>query len=509
MPRPGLPHAVVVLALTLGGVGAGFSASTPSTSASPVASSAAPSAVSAPDRRPNVVLVTTDDQTTYDLRWMPLTRQALGGSGRTFTRAISPHPLCCPARAELLTGQYAQNNKVQHNIGKYGGYRRFREQSTVATWLWSSGYRTAFHGKYLNQYSSRDVRQPGWEIWDPLVGGIYDYRNFTLYNNNMARAAKYQNSYVTDVLARRTESTVRKFARGRAPFFIWTSHVAPHAASAERNNGDEMQFDRPVPAQRHASLFAKTTPPSLSKPNFNEADMSDQPRQMRTRHKRPKNKVKTWFRARIRSLQAVDESVSSLVRTLDQVGELDNTWIIFTSDNGYALGEHRYFGKNFLNEEITGVPMLVSGPGVANGSKSSTPVSLVDIPVTIADIANVRPKLAVDGRSFLGVLKSGRASGWRDTQLIQTGSSRVRGKHPGWAFRGVRTARYVYAKDMQTGAKVLYDHKFDKYEVRNVANHRRYARVVRELERRAQLLRSCRGAGCNRRFGPPPGPLKR
>lgn len=493
----------------MGAVGAGISASSTSTSASPAASSAVSSVGAAADNRPNIVLITTDDQTTYDLRWMPRTRRALGGSGRTFSKALSPHPLCCPARAELLTGQYAQNNKVRHNVGKYGGYPQFREQSTVATWLRSSGYHTAFHGKYLNGYGSRDVRQPGWEMWDPLIGGIYDYRNFTLYNNDKTQAAKFKNSYVTDVLAQRTQASVRRFAKGVAPFFIWTSELAPHAASVEGSDGGPMQFVPPRSAKRHAGLFAKSEPPSLSKPNFNEWDMSDQPRQMQSRRKQPKDKVRSWFRARIRSLQAVDQSIASLVRTLDEVGELRNTWIFFTSDNGYALGEHRYFGKDYLNEEITSVPLVVSGPGVANGTKSAVPVTLVDIPVTIADIANVKPKLTVDGRSFLSILTTGRATGWRDTQLIQTGSTRVSGKNPGWTFRGVRTARYVYAKDMLSGAKLLYDHVHDKYETRNVAKQKRYAQVVRELERRAQALRGCRGSSCNRRFGTPPAPLQR
>jgi len=468
-------------------------------SATPTAVSDA-TTVSAPIRRPNVILVTADDATTYDLRWMPKTRHLLGDYGRTYTQALSPHPLCCPARAELLTGQYAQNNGVQHNEGEYGGFPRLDPRSTIATWLHRAGYRTAFHGKYLNGYGVADARQPGWDEWDPLIQGIYSYTSFKLWNNDPNSFKSYTDDYVTDVLQQRTNASIRRFASQDRPFFIWTSHVAPHG-SVRKGGGAQP----PIPAPRHRGLFADVEPPSFSKPSFNEDQIDDQPREYRLRSKLKKDNVRWWFRQRIRSEQAIDEASASLVRTLRDVGELRNTWIFFTSDNGFSEGEHRYLGKNFLNGEITAVPLLVRGPGVRGGTHSALPVSTPDLPVTFSRIAQVDPRLVVDGQAFLDDAQ-GRTQSWRDTQLIQTGSTVTTGPHPGWAFRGVRTARYVYAVDTRNGERLLYDHRRDPYELRNVASWPAYARVVRELERRAALLGYCAGPECRRTFGPVPAP---
>ena len=444
-------------------------------------------------QRPNIVLISTDDQTAYDLRWMPRTRAVLGERGRTFTRALSPHPLCCPARAELLTGQYAQNNHVQHNVGPYGGFKRLREGSTTATWLRDAGYSTAFHGKYLNGYGAQDPRQPGWTFWDPLVRGTYSFTDFTFWNNRLSRQRRFVDSYVTDVLARRTNASVRRFAAADRPFFIWASHVAPHAAVTSRGWGP------PIPAARHRGLFRSAQPPALAKPNFNERNMADQPSKLRNRNPVSTDRARHQFRQRIRSLQAVDEAVASLVRTLAETGELTNTWIFFTSDNGYSLGEHRYFGKNFLNREQLEVPLLVRGPGVGQGTTSRLPATLVDLAPTFADLAGVTPGLVTDGRSFRRNLL-GRDQPWRDTQLIQTGTHRR--STQGWEFRGVLTRRYSFGRDPQTGERFLYDHAVDPYEVRNLARNPAYAGVVAELARRTRLLSGCAGVACHRVFGP-------
>jgi arylsulfatase A-like enzyme len=460
----------------------------------------APREVGLDPGRPNIVLILTDDQTPYDLRWMPITRRLLGSAGMTFTHALSPHPLCCPARAELLTGQYAQNNGVQHNGGPYGGFKRLDDSSTIATWLSAAGYRTAFLGKYLNGYEVAPTRQRGWDDWDALTAGVYSFRDFTLYNDRADQPAVFKDSYLTDVLTERADRTIRDFAATGDPFFVWIGNVAPHRALR-----DPVQhiWGPPLPAPRHEGMFPGAQPPSLAKPSFNEVDIADQPADLRTRAPADPDAVRYLFRERIRSLQAVDESVASLVATLDDVGELDNTWIFFVSDNGYSLGEHRYEGKNLLTSEPMAVPLVVRGPGVAPGTWSRRPVTLVDLPVTFAAIAGARPTITVDGSSFLGLL-TGHPEPWRDTQLVQTGSDDATGRAPGWAWRGVATGRWTYGRQMNTGERQLYDHAADPFELVNLAGHRAYGRVIAELERRAELLRDCSGATCNRRFGPVP-----
>jgi len=449
-----------------------------------------------PTRPPNIVLILTDDQTPYDLRWMPITRRLLGQRGMTFGRALSPHPLCCPARAELLTGQYAQNNGVRDNDGPYGGFHRLDDRSTIATWLAAAGYRTAFHGKYLNGYEDFDSWQRGWDVWDALIRGTYSFRDFTLFNNSSQHHAVFHDSYLTDVLAVRANRSIRRFAATGDPFFVWVSHVAPH-----RNEAG----GPPLPAERHRGLFTKVQPPSLSKPSFNEVDIADQPAGIRNGAPVDPDRMRQLFRQRIRSLQAVDEGVRSLVRTLADTGQLGRTWIFFASDNGYLLGEHRLEGKNLLFHEALAVPLVVRGPGVAPGTRSRRPVTLVDLPVTLAAIAGATPTHTVDGASFLALL-TGHPGPWRDTQLVQTGSDRVDGPHPGWAWRGVLTGRWAYGLRMNTGDRFLYDHRTDPFEMINLAGLTAYQSVVAELERRAGLLRSCAGQSCRPRFGPVPAP---
>ena len=211
--------------------------------------------------------------------------------------------------------------------------------------------------------------------------------------------------------------------------------------------------------------------------------------------------VSKTFRARIRSLQAVDRSVASLVATLKETGEWDDTWLFFTSDNGYSLGEHRFIGKNVITEEAMQVPLLVHGPGVAPASTSAMPVSLVDLPATFADLAGVTPLRAVDGSSLVPAL-TGQASPFRDTTLVQTGKS----YGDGWAYRGVRTSRFTYAVRGAGGDVLLYDRAVDPYELVNRADDPTYAAIRAQLELRRQQLVSCASWTCNPAFGLLPEP---
>jgi len=160
------------------------------------------------------VLITTDDQTLADLRFMPITQRLLRDQGVTFT-GLSPHPLCCPARAQILTGQYAHNNGVYSNDGVRGGYQALRRQSTVATWLNAAGYQTAFIGKFLNGYARADIGDstPGWDVWHPGVR-IYDYNHFTVNHNGRLQT---HDTYQTDYFAGLGARTIRTFADDSRP----------------------------------------------------------------------------------------------------------------------------------------------------------------------------------------------------------------------------------------------------------------------------------------------------
>jgi arylsulfatase A-like enzyme len=451
------------------------------------------SRAAARDARPNVVFVMTDDMRDDDLQWMPQTRRLIADQGLDLTDAISPHPLCCPARAELVTGQFAQNNGVQHNAGPFGGFQALDPTHEISSWFGGAGYQTGFVGKFLNGYTAQDTRPSGWTHWDALVSGVYDYLDFAFADDDDSPAV-FKDSYVTDVIAERTNDTVRRFARKDQPFLLFSWHLAPHYRLAD---------GKPVPppsAPRDADRFGHAMPPSLQDPSFNERTVADQPRPFRSRRAADLDTVVEEHRARLRALQSVDRAVGSLVDTLRETGELDHTVIVFSSDNGYSLGEHRFVGKNVLTEPVLQVPLLVRGPGIAPGTTSDLPVSLVDLPATFAAIAGATPGWTVDGTSVVPTLR-GLDQPFRDTTLVQTGDD----GGDGWAYRGVRTDRYLYGVN---GADAfLYDDGLDPHQLVNRIDDPAYAAVRTALEERRSRLITCRGSSCNQTFGPLPDPV--
>lgn len=455
--------------------------------------------------RPNIVLITTDDQTLTDLQWMPLTRSLLGARGTTFTNMISPHPLCCPARAEILTGQYAQNNGVRANKRKLlGGYELLRDpHDTIGHWLQDAGYQTAFVGKFLNDYKATESARPaGWDVWNPFVANPYRYFGYTLWEDGHPQT--YPDVHSADMVARRTNEYIRDFARDDAPFFIWASQVAPHGECRPENEANCSALAKP--AARHARLFRSARAPETRLRSFNEADVSDKPRYIRARPAASLKRVNRNFRSRIRSLQAVDEGVASTVAALEATGELANTLIVFVSDNGYLFGQHRYVGKIVPYEASLRVPLLMRGPGVPQGAIRSQTVSMVDVAPTLVDAGNALATRRMDGESMLSVARDNapRAT----THLIQGGPRSIREVRVGWFYRGVRTERYTYIRYALTGFVELYDRAADPGQLRNVARLPAYAGVLAEMQRRAAVLQPCSGLACRIDFGADPAPAR-
>ena len=453
------------------------------------------------DPRPNIVLITTDDQTLAELAWMPRTRNLLGDKGVELTNSLSPHPFCCPARAEILTGQYAQNNGVRTNQGPMGGFDKLDSTRTIATWLDDAGYQTAFVGKFLNGYTESDGLQPGWDIFNPTVRNVYRYYDYTMFNNGSP--VQYTDVHNADLVGDKTAEYITQFAEEGPPFFIWASQVAPHGAcDPTRENAC---WQRPVPAERHARLFKTAEPPSVLDASFNEEDMSDKPGAIRNLPLKDPAKIGSIFRNRIRSLQAVDQAVARTVTALRTAGVLENTLIVFTSDNGYLLGEHRIEGKDVPYEQAVRVPLLVRGPGAPAGVRRTQTVSTIDLAPSFLDATGASANLAVDGRSFLPLL--GQEDDAADENvLLQSGPRNKQQLPHGWNYRGVRTDRYTYVRYPSAGFVELYDRVLDPAQMQSVAHDPRYAEVEAELARRTEVLGSCTGESCHQTFDPLPEP---
>jgi N-acetylglucosamine-6-sulfatase len=399
--------------------------------------------------RPNVVVIETDDQTVADLAAMPLTRELIGDAGTTFASSFVSLSLCCPSRATLLTGQYAHNHGVLSIGPPWGGFYRLRGAETLPVWLQRAGYATGVIGKYLNGYGSRDPLEipPGWTEFQALESrSTYRFYDYALNDSGTLR--RYGDGvadYQTDVLTARSVGFIRRRAPAAQPFFLWTAYVSPHTGRPQ-DFGDP--FDTAVPAARHREAFAGALLPAS--PAFDEADVRDKPPAVRRRprlHAGALTRIAETTRQRRASLMAVDEGVARIVGALREAGELRDTLVIFTSDNGWMSGEHRIPGGKVLPYEPSiRVPLLIRGPGFAAGTTSRRLVWNGDLAPTILAAAGARATLALDGRSLL-------APGRRRALLLEGPPGRRTNGLP--LFTGIRTPRYKYVEYLG-GARELY-----------------------------------------------------
>jgi N-acetylglucosamine-6-sulfatase len=445
-------------------------------------------------KRPNVVVLMTDDQTLESLRVMKNVDRLLARRGATFTQSVVSFALCCPSRATFLTGQYAHNHRVLSNVAPKGGYRRLDHSTTLPVWLRRGGYHTAHVGKHLNGYGLNRPREipPGWSEWygavDPFT---YRYWGFVVNENGKLVRYSRRSDYQTDVFARRAVDVIDHRAPKRTPFFLYVGFVAPHSGGP-RELDDPPALKTPAPAQRHRDRFLFE--PLPTPPSFNEAEIQDKPFTVRRRPMLQEFQVGALteaYQQELESLLAVDEAVARIVAALERAGDLQKTIIIFTSDNGYFHGEHRIpSGKVFLYEPAIRVPLVVRGPGIAPGRRIDELVANIDLAPTIADAANVRPLRIVDGRSLLPLLQKGVKPAPRSI-LIESPPSDV----PRQVFTAVRTPQHLYAS-YESGDQELYDLSADPYQLASLHRDPAQAALVAELSLRVEQLKTCAGISC-------------
>jgi N-acetylglucosamine-6-sulfatase len=442
-------------------------------------------------RRPNFVVLMTDDQTLASMAVLTKTEQLIGDEGMTFSDNVVSFPVCCPSRATFLTGQYAHNHHVMGNRAPVGGYSSFKEQATtMPAALQRAGYDTIHVGKYLNGYGHDSLEvPPGWtDFRGSIDPSTYLYRDFSLNENGHIESfGRRASDYQTDVYARIAEDVITRRRRDDPPFLLNVAFLAPHAEAREGVTEDITAHA--VPAPRHAGRFRDA--PLPVPPSFDEADVSDKPDSI---SRRPRlspaviGAVTRTYRAGLETLLAVDDAVEGVIGALEDTGVLDDTYVIFTSDNGFFRGEHRIpDGKVLLYEPSIRVPLLVRGPGVSRGASRDALVANIDLAPTILDLAGVRPLRTMDGRSLVPDLTTERPGPHR-TILLESGG-------PHAPVRGVRTDRYVYIED-PTGERELYDLDVDPDELDNRAADPAMAGVRADLARRLDALRACAGESC-------------
>lgn len=423
------------------------------------------------EKRPNIVLVLTDDQRADSLWAMPNVRRRLVKKGTKFENGYVSNSLCCPSRTSILTGQYSHSTGVYTNSLPDGGFGKFSDASTVATWLHEAGYRTGLIGKYLNGYNNPEYVAPGWDEWrvfanpDDQGGEFYDYQ--LSINGDTKEYGHEPEDYSTDVLAK---SAARFIRSSEEPFFLYFSPFAPHGN---------------IPAPRHLGTLAGKN--SVPTPSWNEEDVSDKPLWVQ---ERPLVKK---FNRRLRfyeTLIAVDEAVAKFMRILNRSGERDDTFFVFTSDNGKGWGEHRWGDKSDPYRGSTNVPYIVryDPAGVDGVVDSSHLVLNLDLAPTFSDLAGADAP-NVEGRSLLPLFEDD-SSNWREDFLLE----HLRDWRDIPSYCGVRTLEWLYVA-YETGEEELYNLELDPYELENRADDLTLTTTRDEFRARVQELCS----------PPPPG----
>ncbi|MEA2492293.1 MAG: N-acetylglucosamine-6-sulfatase [Thermoleophilaceae bacterium] len=440
--------------------------------------------------KPNVVVIETDDQDQQSMWVMNKTNRLIGGAGAVFKNNVVSFPLCCPSRASFLTGQYAHNNGITSNDPPTGGYQVFENINALPVWLQGAGYYTAMVGRYLNHYGKTNPTEipAGWSEWHAGVDpSTYKYYNYTVnHQGTLVYYGDQPADYQTDVWNATATELIRRRAAKPQPFFLWLTPMAPHDAGP-REPEDPKGFPTTVPPPRYKGIYADAHLPKG--PAFSEYDVSDKPREVRRRRQLTFDditKIRYAYRQRLETLRGVDDMVGDVVRALEDSGELQNTLIIYTSDNGYLQGEHRIrAGKVFLYEPSLRVPLQMRGPGVPRGMKVQRWSSNVDLAPTILEATGAIPGRTQDGRSLFPLLRDPTLS-WGRELLLDTGD-----------YQGVRTDRYVYAEHA-TGEKELYDLQNDKYELHNLWKDPDSQPIWNAMAGQLQRLRHCNGPNCQR-----------
>ncbi len=449
-----------------------------------------------------MLVLLTDDQTVRDMQAMPNVQALIGDRGATFANSFSNNPLCCPARASLLTGQYSHNHGVYTNrLDVGGGFPAFDDSSTLGTWMQEGGYLTGYVGKYLNGYGQIKYGHdptyvpPGWGQWNgSLDPSTYNYYHQSLNENGVVK--RYDGVYATTLAARKTRRFIESAAGQSEPFFLFTSFLAPHfGAPIEVDDpswGDGRGYKTPAVHDKYRNDYAGLTIPQ--DPNFNEADVSDKPAGIASRPLLGDSRIADLteqYQQRLESLRSVDEAIAGIIATLEENAELENTVIVFTSDNGLLSGEHRLTGKKRMYESSIRVPLMIRGPGIPVGVEVKQLVGTIDVAPTIVDAAKVQAGLPMDGRSMLPMIADSAAPPpWR-TMLLETGSS----VEPTLSIVGIRTRWWMYA-ERGSGEDELYDIRNDPFELENRAGDPDYAFVEERLADSLDALRDCSGVNC-------------
>jgi arylsulfatase A-like enzyme len=449
---------------------------------------AAPLPAAEPSARPNILYIMADDHAAHAIsaygskinKTPNIDR--LAASGMRFTRCFVTNSICTPSRAAILTGKYSHINGVPV-FNRFDG-----SQPTLAKYLQAAGYHTGMIGKW---HLGSDPT--GFDYWNILPGqGVYN--DPTLID--MGRRKKYL-GYVTDVITDLSLKFLRDRPRDK-PFFLMCHHKAPH---------------RPwEPDAKHAREWENVQVPEPETFNDDYATRSDAAREATMRierdlepsdYKKPipaglspaqvkKWKYQRYMRDYLACVASVDDNVGRLLDELDQSGLAENTIVIYTSDQGFFLGDHDWFDKRFMYEESLTMPFLVRWPGkIKPGSVNDGMILNVDFAPTLLDAASLPVPGDMQGRSFLPLVRGDRPRDWRTSMYYRY--YHYPQDHRVQPHYGVRTDHYKLIYFNKINQWELFDLRADPHELKNLylepASREIVATLKAELYRLKKELR--------------------
>ena len=518
--------------------------------------------------KPSFVVIQVDDATldqlyaTFSpggipLQAMPYTLSLIAGRGIAFNRYYVPYPLCCPSRVSLLTGRYAHNHNVRGNVPPNGGFTGFKARQAyshnLAPWLQAAGYRTIHIGKFLNGYGDEPFDEgkdvpPGWNAWHSVLRADthHYFYGYTLNDNGVldgpfgdpgswetreygerddfgCPAAPLNGKpclYETDIFNRIAWDEISGTAPEQ-PFYLQLDYTAPH--------GDFRRPAGPEPAPRHYNLFAGAPYPHSRSEGFNEGNVNDKPRFIREAPYLSSQEIRTYrvyYQKALESLRSVDEGVKLVHDTLGSLGRLRNTYIVFTSDNGFFFGEHRLTGGKFIAyEPATHLPLLIRGPGIKPGTATGELAANIDIAPTILELAGAGADKSIDGRSLVPFMRDPSLRTRRPIlfeSFVQTNDVEANGQPgavpaerarpaagassdgatasivaPPKDYVGIRLGPYKYI-EWPSGEKELYDVNKDPNELNNLVRVRNLSPIRAFLHAQLTQLVDCVGRACQK-----------
>ncbi|MDQ4065886.1 MAG: sulfatase [Actinomycetota bacterium] len=434
----------------------------------------APARQASGERRPNVLLIVTDDQRDGTVDAMPTTAAFFGAKGRSFTNAFATSPMCCPSRASIMTGRYPHNHEVRRNADG----DLLDQKTTLQYYLRQAGYQTAMAGKYLNGWDETRQDPPHFDRWAAIDDEDYAsvYVDFIANVNGTLRLPR---GYSTDYIGRKATSFLETFEeRDRQPWFMYLAPFAPHKPFVT------------APKYRSAD-----TPEWHGSPAVSEDDRSDKPEWVQ-KHAVPLARAQEISTEQYRLLMSVDDMVARVADALDRLDEARDTIAIFMSDNGYMWGEHGLVQKRFPYTKAAKIPLLVRWPGhIEENTTDGRLAANIDIAPTIMAAAGIEPDPAapVDGRSLLSETT-------RDRVLMEFFGAPGKSPPP-WA--GIRSESYQYVEyyDKESGevvAREYYDLTNDPWQLVNLYGDgdplNDPALTVHQAD--LALIRECRGSSC-------------